>query len=110
MTTVQKPRRTRRRHGLGADGVSALVAAQGGSCAICGTPYADEPGRRLAVDHDHRHCPGKVGCPKCVRGLLCNADNNLLRLAGEDPERLRKAAAYLEANRGKAFWWEGSDG
>jgi hypothetical protein len=110
MTTAVKPRRARRRHGLGASGVAALVESQGGACAVCGTPYADEPGKRLAVDHDHRHCPGKIGCPQCIRGLLCNACNNLLRLAGEDPERLRKAAAYLERASKAAFWWEASHG
>jgi hypothetical protein len=87
--------------------VDALVAEQGGSCAICGRPYEDRPGYRLSVDHDHRHCAGRVGCPKCIRGLLCNACNNLLRLAQDDPVRLRLAAGYLDKNRGKAFWWEG---
>jgi ATP-dependent helicase YprA (DUF1998 family) len=59
------------------------------------------------MDHDHRHCPGRLGCPKCIRGLICNEDNNILRLAQDDPERLRKAIAYLERNQNKAFWWEG---
>ena len=85
-----------RRHGLGKAGVDAVLESQGGGCAICGVPYADKPGQRLAMDHDHRHCAGKKGCATCVRGMLCNADNNLLRLAGDDPERLRAAAAYLD--------------
>jgi len=85
----------RRRHGLGKAGVEALLEAQGHRCAICGIEERDEPGHRLAVDHDHRHCPGKHGCAECVRGLLCNACNNLIRLASEDPDRLVKAAVYL---------------
>jgi hypothetical protein len=69
---------------------------QRGSCAICETPYADEPGKRLAMDHDHRHHPGKVGCPICVRGMLCHKCNNILRLANDDPAILLKAVAYLD--------------
>ena len=91
-----------RRHGLGRSGVDALLAQQGGVCAICGVPYEDKPGSRLAMDHDHRHCAGVKGCPICVRGMLCNADNNIIRLAGEDPDRLRKAALYLEQHAAKA--------
>ena len=71
------------------------MAAQAGGCAICGVAYADEPGRRLSVDHDHRHCAGKVGCPDCVRGMLCHRCNNLLRLAGDDINVLRAAIEYL---------------
>lgn len=99
MTTdyVQKiEAKSRRRHGLGRDGVAALLGQQGGKCAICGVPYADQPGSRLAMDHDHRHCAGKVGCPKCVRGMLCNACNNMLRAAKDDPALLRRAANYLD--------------
>jgi hypothetical protein len=48
------------------------------------------------MDHDHRHCAGRVGCPKCVRGLICHECNNVLRLAHDDPERLRMAMAYLD--------------
>ena len=86
----------RRRHGLGKDGVDAILGQQGGKCAICGVPYADEPGQRLAMDHDHRHCAGKIGCPECVRGLLCHKCNNVLRLVGDDPALLRRAANYLD--------------
>lgn len=87
--------KVRRRHGLGAEGVSALVEAQGGSCAICGVPEEDRPGHRLALDHDHRHCEGRIGCPVCIRGALCNRCNNILRLAGDDVTLLSKAIVYL---------------
>jgi hypothetical protein len=93
---VHKPPRRRRRHGVGVSGVQAIITAQGGGCAICGTPYADEPGSRLAMDHDHRHCAGRLGCPVCIRGMLCHACNNILRLAQDDAELLRKAASYLD--------------
>lgn len=90
--TAHKPRR---RHGLGKAGIDALVAAQGGGCAICGVPYEDKPGSRLAVDHDHRHCPGKTGCPECVRGLLCLRCNNLLMSSHESIDILLNAITYL---------------
>jgi hypothetical protein len=45
----------------------ALLAAQGGGCAICGNPPKT---RRLHVDHDHK--TGKV------RGLLCHRCNRAL--------------------------------
>jgi hypothetical protein len=87
----------RRRHGLGADGIEALRSRQGGRCAICRKPDTGKPGTRLAVDHDHTHCPGKIGCPECVRGLLCVQCNNLLRSARDDRRILRAAIDYLAA-------------
>ena len=89
----------RRRHGLGADGIEALRSRQGGRCAICEKPETDAPGGRLAVDHDHAHCPGKIGCPLCVRGLLCVNCNNLLRSARDDQRILRAAIDYVAGQR-----------
>jgi hypothetical protein len=85
-----------RRHGVGKDGVTAIVASQGGGCAICGVLYEDTPGKRLAMDHDHTHHPGKIGCALCVRGMLCNRCNNILRLSEDDQVLLAKAIAYLD--------------
>lgn len=102
----RKGRTPSRRHGLGRSGVDALLAQQGGSCAICGVQYEDTPGHRLAMDHDHRHCAGVKGCPLCVRGMLCNSCNNILRLAKDSPDLLMKASGYLMKHQSKAFWWE----
>ena len=85
----------RRRHGLSADGIGAIRDRQDGKCAICRRPEVDEPGSRLAVDHDHAHCPGRVGCAECVRGLLCVRCNNLLRACRDDHRTLRAAIEYL---------------
>ena len=94
------PKRTpRKRHGLDAARFDAILARQGSRCAICGSPQTDEPGHRLAVDHDHSHCPGKTGCPECVRGLLCIHCNNILRSAKDDPAILRTAIDYLAGGR-----------
>lgn len=95
-TTTTTTRAPRKRHGLEPARVEALLLRQGSRCAICRTPQADEPGRRLAVDHDHAHCPGKTGCPECVRGLLCIHCNNILRSAKDDLAILRRAITYLE--------------
>ena len=68
----------RRTHGLTADERDALFALQGGACAICG-----RTGEPLEVDHDHRHCPGPVGCRACVRGLCCGRCNTALGKLGD---------------------------
>lgn len=83
------------KHGLGEGGYDRMLEAQEGRCKICGT---DSPGKTVkyfSVDHDHKHCPGKWGCPECVRGLLCNACNIGLGAFADDIERLEAAVAYL---------------
>jgi len=90
---------TRKAHGLDPAQREAILEAQGSRCAICGTRQTGKPGGRLAVDHDHAHCPGKVGCAECVRGLLCVRCNNLLRSARDDRAILQKATAYLARPR-----------
>lgn len=60
------------------DEYDKILAHQGGKCAVCKKP--PKPGKRLAVDHDH-----KTGI---VRGLLCFFDNR--RVLGA-----RSAAAII---------------
>jgi len=82
------------RYGVTVEQYDALLAAQGGGCAICGSK--DPRGRgRFHVDHDHSCCPGQKSCGQCVRGLLCGGCNPGLGAFGDDPERLIAAAAYL---------------
>jgi hypothetical protein len=78
----------RRVHGLTADERDALIAFQGGACAIC-----QRPGLRLQVDHDHRHCPGPTGCRACVRGALCGRCNTALGRFGD--AMIPRLVAYL---------------
>lgn len=58
-------------------------------CMTC-TKY-----RARAVDHDHKCCPGKTSCGKCVRGLLCGNCNSVLGRMRDDPTVFDRMAAYL---------------
>lgn len=73
----------------------ALYEFQGGKCAIYKC-RATGKSRALAVDHDHKCCPGRTSCGKCVRGLLCNPHNEMLGRNGDDPAVFRDMADYLE--------------
>lgn len=68
--------------------VQALYLAQGGKCAICGETRSLHGTRGLYVDHDH--------ATRQVRALVCHECNAALGLMGEEPERLRRAARYIE--------------
>lgn len=85
------------RFGLTEAGYIALLERQAGVCAICATP--PDYGKRLAVDHDHRCCPGVETCGECIRGLLCSGCNTGIGLLGDDADRLTAAAAYLLEHR-----------
>ena len=64
----------------------ALIASQGGVCAICAT-LAPQGG---VLHIDHSHTTGEV------RGALCVACNTGIGQLKDDPGLLRKAAEYLE--------------
>lgn len=79
----------RRNYKLTVEQYNAMLAEQGGRCAICGT---DDPrGRKntefFCVDHDH--------ATGLVRGLLCALCNYGLGAFKDDLTRLEAAAAYL---------------
>lgn len=78
------------------DEYQAILKTQGGVCYGCDRA----PGvRRLAVDHDHSCCPGRISCGLCVRGLLCKKCNfDVLGHLGDSPDRLRRLADYVETN------------
>ena len=73
----------------------ALYEAQGGVCQGC--RRAKGKSKRLAVDHDHKkgcgHDPN-VGCPKCIRALLCGICNKTVGYL--DADSLRRLADVLE--------------
>jgi hypothetical protein len=74
----------RLRYGLGAADVDTMLAEQDGRCAICAAVLDETP----HIDHCHK--TGRV------RGLLCRNCNVGLGNFADDPERLRRAAEYLE--------------
>lgn len=86
-----RERSLKKYYGLTLEHYNDLAEKQGGMCGICG---GDGVGKTLAVDHDHRCCPGRVSCGRCVRGLLChgcNTGNNWDTV----PDWPAQAAAYL---------------
>jgi hypothetical protein len=82
MPAKRKPTRAKQL-GVTSEQYEAMLAAQGGGCAICGNPPKT---RRLDVDHDHR--TGKV------RGLLCHRCNRALP-SWVDTKWLLAASIYL---------------
>lgn len=82
-----------RKYGITADEFDEMLALQGGVCAICRAPSSRD-GYELAVDHDHRCCPGSRSCSKCLRGLLCSSCNLALGLLKSDINRLKSMLAY----------------
>lgn len=78
--------------GITAESYEALLASQGGGCAICHRPPR---GRSLDIDHDHSCCPRGTSCGRCVRGLLCAPCNKGIGLLGDSSDRLSAALKYL---------------
>lgn len=79
---------TLRDYGLTRDDFDAILEHQKGVCAICEQPEVGKKGN-LHIDHDHN--TGEI------RGLLCKDCNTTLGQMKDNPDLLRKAAAYLEA-------------
>jgi len=75
----------KRTYNLTVQEYDAMLARQGGGCAICGRP--PRPDISLHVDHDHE--TGRI------RGLLCFRCNNALGDFLDDESLLRQAAGYL---------------
>jgi hypothetical protein len=84
---VQQSLRTRRfyAYGLTPSDERAMWFMQGGRCDVCKDPI-----NLATCDVDHDHADGQV------RALLCGGCNRGLGQFGDDPARLRAAAAYLE--------------
>lgn len=77
----------KRNYGLTEAERDAMVAAQRGLCVIC---LAAPP-----VHVDHCHKTGRV------RGVLCFNCNSAIGKLGDNPDAVRRAAAYLEGNSWK---------
>lgn len=86
-----------RRYGLTRETYNALLASQGGGCAICGATESRDSdprtGKRRSLHIDHCHRTGRV------RGLLCASCNLGLGKFSDDTERMRRAIEYLERSQ-----------
>jgi hypothetical protein len=83
-----------KREGIAAlGGYEAVLAEQGGGCAICGR-RAKAGGRRLNIDHDH--------VTGAVRGVLCASCNRGIGWFRDVPVCLETAAVYLKWGMGAA--------
>jgi hypothetical protein len=69
-----------------------LLAEQGNACGMCHEVFTERS--VIFVDHDHRCCPEKRSCGRCVRGLLCLRCNTGL---GYVEGMYDMARAYLDA-------------
>ena len=76
-----------RRYGLTPEQYEAMLAAQGGGCAVCAVDVCDASGKRLHIDHDHE--------TDRVRGLLCSRCNLVMGRTAADLEVLQRAVEYL---------------
>jgi hypothetical protein len=86
-------------HHIRAEDFYKMAEEQNWGCAICKEPLffaIDGSKNQINVDHDHGCCPNRIGCGKCVRGILCNGCNGGMGLFRDNPNHLVAAAQYLE--------------
>ena len=74
------------------DEYDALLASQGGVCAMCGSSESGGRSKGFCIDHDHSCCDGWFSCGECIRGLLCYPCNLAL---GQIEKYGEMAVAYL---------------
>jgi Autographiviridae endonuclease VII len=83
------------RHGITTEQYDEIYKSQGSCCAVCGFVETKimKTGlpKRLAIHHDHRCCPGKYSCGKCVIALLCSNCNTGIGLLQDSPDVIFKA-------------------
>ena len=84
-------------HGITEEQYKALLAFQGGRCAICGNKPRS---KRLAVDHNHKTME--------IRGLLCkNCNYRILGGVRDSVEMLQTAINYLNNPPANDMAWLG---
>ena len=75
------------KYGMTNAAYDAMLASQGGVCAICKGCEPDRRRSRLAIDHCH--------VTGHIRGLLCSRCNTALGLFGDNIPALEAAVSYL---------------
>ncbi len=97
LANAKATRQRLKNYGLTPESYAEAWEAQGGLCAICGSPEIIWHGqgvlRQLAIDHDHKCCPKLGACDKCRRDLLCFSCNTAL---GRLEANWDAATAYLQ--------------
>jgi hypothetical protein len=85
-----------KKYGTTPEQMDALLAAQGGVCAVCGGLSRSQngsSGKVIDFHVDHCHETGTI------RGMLCSHCNRGIGLFQDDPAILRRAADYLDRHR-----------
>lgn len=89
----------RRTYKISSEDFRATLDKQGGGCGLCNSKIPGGVGA-FHVDHDHRCCPGRKSCGKCVRGVLCSRCNHLLGVFENNTKFFTKnAAKYIKTWR-----------
>lgn len=86
--TAARERHLVRKYGVTLADYQAMLESQGGNCAICHSPEAEQFKGVFHVDHCHT--------TGAVRGLLCRGCNHMLGVVGDAPEKLLRAIKYLK--------------
>lgn len=88
-------RHVERTYGISKELYDLLYKLQGGKCYVC--QISTGASKRLAVDHDHRCCPGPKSCGKCVRGLACgHCNHDILPWVGDRASDWDRVSNALE--------------
>lgn len=83
---LRRSRKLKFNYGITLAERDAMLAAQGGACAVCRDP---SPGPRgWCVDHCHE--------TEAVRGIVCNSCNLMLGYSRDNPDTLLAAVEYLK--------------
>jgi hypothetical protein len=86
--------------GITPEQYNLLYRLQGGKCYVCRKSTGAR--KRLAVDHDHRCCPGPKSCGKCVRGLACgHCNHDILPWVGDRASDWTRVANALREPIGR---------
>jgi hypothetical protein len=84
----------KRSFGITLEQYNEILSEQNGVCSICSQPERSmRRGSLKLLAVDHCHSTGKI------RELLCSKCNPMLGYAGDSPELLEKAAAYLRKHQ-----------
>lgn len=79
-----------KQYNIAVEDLNTMLNLCNNSCSLC-----ERAEVKLSVDHDHRCCPGKTSCGKCIRGLLCSACNSGVAKFQDNPRIIEMAIQYL---------------